>query len=216
MIETVILDLDGPLLDGRPRHYSCYRQILLEHGFTPISLDDYWQMKRAGLSVKDQLSASGAESIVSDYQRSWLELIEQPEMLGLDILQPGTMEKLRNWLDQRVRIVLITMRRHIARLNRQLTKLGLDIFLDHVVTCPPSRVGDGKAQRLKSTVTKISPEHSLWVGDTEVDIEAARLFGCRVWAVTCGLRTEAYLASLSPDFLSPNLTYVDLMACHES
>jgi len=214
MIQMIILDLDGPIIDCRLRHYTCYSQILAEHGFTPINLEDYWQMKRSRVGIKELLSASGAESITEAFKKSWLELIEQPHMLELDLLQPGTTAKLQSWREKRVRMVLVTMRRLIEPLNHELARLGLDIFLDQVIACPPALTGQAKAEQLKNTVTEISPEHCLWIGDTEVDIEAARLLGCRVWALTCGIRTENYLASLSPDFLSPDLTYVDLSACN--
>ena len=45
----------------------------------------------------------------------------------------------------------------------------------------------------------------VWVGDTEVDVAAARELGVRVCTLTCGLRTEEYLVSVSPDCIEPDL-----------
>ena len=56
----------------------------------------------------------------------------------------------------------------------------------------------------------LDPGRALWIGDTEVDVAAARALGCPVWLLTCGLRTGPYLASLAPEFLGPDLTQVDL------
>jgi phosphoglycolate phosphatase len=214
MIQAVILDLDGPVLDGKRRHYACYSQILRKHGYASVNLDSYWHMKRERVDLGQLLSASGAGMFTEDFRQSWLELIEQPEFLALDGLQPGAREKLLQWRVQRVRLILVTLRRHPERLHRQLTSLGLDVLLDQVVVCEHSRGGLGKGQQLKNEVADISPADCLWVGDTEVDIEAARSFGCPVWAVACGLRSESYLASLSPDFLSEDLTTVDLRCCN--
>ncbi len=63
MIRTVILDLDGPVLDGKLRHYDCYRRILGNYHFTPLGIDEYWELKRIGADRKQQLAPVGAESI---------------------------------------------------------------------------------------------------------------------------------------------------------
>jgi len=215
MIRIVILDLDGPILDGKFKHYACYRQIITEHGHLPVDLDSYWRMKRERVDLRQQLTTSGAESIYESFKKSWLDLIEQPNMLVLDRLQPGVIEKLQSWRDNKVRLVVATLRRYPERLHDQLTNLGLGAFFDYVAVCEPSRGGHGKAQRLKNVVMDTPPSDCLWVGDTEVDVEAARSVGCPIWAVTCGLRAESYLTSLAPDFLSPDITYVDLRCAHE-
>lgn len=212
-IHTVILDLDGPILDGQFRHYSCYRQILEERGYKPLVLESYWRMKLERADRRQQLAASGAEAIHEDFLPAWLDRIERPEFLALDRLQPRVIEKLQEWRDQEVRLVLATMRRYPERLYKQLSHLGLDVFLDHVVACEHRLGGAGKAQRVKDTVANLHPEHCLWVGDTEFDVEAAQALGCLVCAITSGERTESYLASLSPDFLSRDLRSIDLRRC---
>ena len=67
MIRTVIVDLDGTILDGRFRHYACYRQILEERGYAPVSLESYWRMKLERADRRQQLAASGAEAIHEDF-----------------------------------------------------------------------------------------------------------------------------------------------------
>jgi len=210
MIQTVILDLDGPILDGQFRHYACYRQILTENGYQPVSLESYWQMKRERVDRRQQLAASGAEAIYEKFLQTWLEKIEQPDLLTLDRLQPGVPEKLQQWREQGLKLILATMRCYPDRLHTQLVHFGLDALLDCVVVSEHRLGGIGKAHQVKSTVLDICPTNSLWIGDTEIDIEAAHSFGCPIWAVTCGIRTESYLASLSPDFLSSNITSIDL------
>jgi phosphoglycolate phosphatase len=216
MIRTVIVDLDGTILDGRFRHYACYRQILEERGYAPVSLESYWRMKLERADRRQQLAASGAEAIHEDYLHAWLEQIERPDLLALDRLQPGVTEKLREWRDQGVRLVLATMRRHPERLNEQLARLDLGALLDHVVVCGHRLGGIGKAQQVKNAVAGLYPEHCLWIGDTEFDVKAARALGCPVCTVTGGERTESYLASLSPDFLSPDLKSIDLRRYEDS
>lgn len=210
MIQTVILDLDGPILDGEFRHYACYQKILANHGYAPVSIENYWQMKRDRMDLRQQLSASGAEAIYSDFKRSWLELIEQPEMLDLDRVQPGAKQKLVEWREQGLSLALVTLRRHPERLHAQLAHLGLTFLFDYILVSDHSKGGVGKAEKVKQTLAEQPATALLWIGDTEVDVEAARWLGCPVWAVSCGVRTERYLASLAPDFLSRDITSVDL------
>lgn len=210
MIQFVILDLDGPLLDGKFRHYACYSQILMAQGHTPISLESYWQMKRELVNRRVQLTASGSESIYEQFLQAWMELIEQPQFLKLDRLQPGIINKLQQWRNSGLKLILVTLRRYPKRLQAQLVDLGLDTLLDYVLTCDHQLGANGKVAQVKKVVPQVSGENSIWIGDTEVDVEAARLLGCPIWAVTCGLRTELYLASLSPDFLSSDLISINL------
>jgi phosphoglycolate phosphatase len=210
MIQFVILDLDGPILEGKFRHYACYSQILMEQGYTPISLESYWQMKREQVNRRGQLAASGAESIYEQFLQAWLELIEQPQFLALDRPQPGIIDKLQQWRNSGLQLILVTLRRYPERLHAQLVELGLDTLLDYVLPCDHQLGANGKVAQVKKAVPQLSPENSIWIGDTEVDVEAARLLGCPIWGVTCGIRTELYLASLSPDFLSSDLVSINL------
>jgi len=92
----------------------------------------------------------------------------------------------------------------------QLSERGVDAYLDYVLPCAHARGGAGKAEYVREAVPGLTASETIWIGDTEVDIEAARALGCRVCAVTCGLRTEAYLSSLSPDYIVQSLAEVKL------
>ncbi len=147
MIRTLVLDLDGPILDGRLRHYACYRRILRAHGYAPIGLQDYWRMKRGRAGRREQLAASGAETLYEEFSRAWLEQIERPELLALDRLQDGVTTKLREWRDRGTRMILATMRRYPERLEEQLVSLGIRAFFDHVVVCEHRWGGPGRQGR---------------------------------------------------------------------
>jgi len=154
---------------------AAYRQILEKHGYAPVSLESYWQMKREGVNVRQQLATIGAQAISQDFLLSWLEDIEQPDLLALDCLQPNVTKKLQEWYDQDVQLVLATLRRDPECLYDQLVRLKLNAFFKHVVVCGPSRGGIGKAEQVKGSATDLFPDHCLWIGDTEVDIKAAGL-----------------------------------------
>jgi phosphoglycolate phosphatase len=207
----VIVDLDGPILEGSARHYACYRQILVDHGREPLPIDRYWRMKRQGVCVRDQLAATGAEAMYDRFKAMWLTRIESPEMLALDRLQPGAAETLRRWHEvNHVRLVLATLRQHEAGVREQLHHAGLASIWATVVVCPPHAATRSKSGQVAASLGRDTGDGCLWIGDSEVDVQSARAFGCPVWAVSCGVRNDAFLASLAPDRLSAAIADIDL------
>jgi phosphoglycolate phosphatase-like HAD superfamily hydrolase len=210
MIETIFLDLDGPLLDGRVRHYRCYADILRAHGFSPMPPDTYWEMKRQRRSRAEQLAVSGAEAIYQDFLFEWRSNIETPEYLELDRVQEGALAKLKMWQERGIAIVLVTMRSNRDTLMAQLRATGLLAYLASVVVCQHEDGGAGKADAVASKMFGVSQGSCLWIGDTEADVEGARKLGCPIWLLSCGLRTVDILLALRPDALSASIVDVDL------
>ena len=210
MIQTIFLDLDGPLLDGKVRHHQCYADILNAHGFTPIDIETYWFIKRNRCSMRELLARSGAESLYDVFLEQWLKNIELLTYLKLDRLQLGVIAKLQEWLSNRLQMVLVTMRKNSETLLTQLGSVGLKKYLSEVIVCDHAHGGVGKAEAIKKVFPEIHAVTSLWIGDTEVDYEGARYLGCPVWMVLNGLRARDYLESLHPDYLSESIIDIDL------
>jgi phosphoglycolate phosphatase len=201
---VAIVDLDGPLLDGRQRHYACYSTILAEHGAQPLELAQYWDLKRTRADRREQLAASGAEDLYDTFLTEWLDRIEGPPMLALDRVQPGAIETLSRWRAADAFVVLATHRRDPEALRSQLDETGLSAHLDEVVPSPPTGGAVGKAESVVSRLGR-RPDRGVWVGDTEVDVAAARHLGLPAWAVACGVRSEQVLRAAGPDMLAADL-----------
>ena len=206
MIKTIVLDLDGPLLDGRYRHYQCYSDILTEHGFDPILMPLYWENKRDRMDRRKLLALSNASDLYDEFLASWIQRIETKKYLALDRLQNRVEDILVDWKKSGIRLLLATMRNNPGHLQWQLGKLGILHLLDEVVVVGSSQAGASKSAEIKPLLSDMRLEEAIWVGDTEVDIYAARELGVKVCTLTCGLRTEEHLASLSPDMIEENLS----------
>lgn len=205
MISTLVLDLDGPLLDGRERHYRCYSDILRAHGHEPVAADRYWAMKRSRVSRRALLALSGAAALYDVFLADWLRLIETRDYLRFDRLQDGVPGILADWKAEGRRLLLATLRTNRANLDWQLDTLGIARHLDAIVAVAGDHVAADKAAGIAPLLSAGALRDVLWVGDTEADVAAARQLGVRVCAVSCGLRTADYLAGLSPDMLEPDL-----------
>lgn len=204
--KQIFLDLDGPLLDGKERHYRCYRRILESFGFEPIGLEEYWEGKRALVNRRDLLNMSNAGRIYDDFLGAWLALIESAEMLDLDSVQYGAVECLQTWKNQGIEITLVTMRKNKNALEAQLVSRGLRRLLNAVLVCDHSDGGIGKANAaLKSFHGNLRKEDAVWIGDTEVDWEAAKSLECDVVLLSNGLRNEPYLRTFQGATVKPSI-----------
>lgn len=210
-IKQIYLDLDGPLLDGKERHYFCYQSILGEFGFEPLGIDEYWEQKRARGNRMELLKMSGAEEIYDEFLAVWLRLIESPEALALDRVQQGAVDCLRSWKGQGIELILVTMRKNKPGLKEQLWELNLYSFLHTVLVCNHVDGGTGKANAVRNMYPATSfKKDALWIGDTEADWEAAQSLGCDIVLVANGLRTETYLKTLKSALVLPSISSITL------
>lgn len=205
-IKQIFLDLDGPLLDGKERHYYCYRNILERFGFKPIDCCEYWEKKRCMLNRKDLLNMSGAGIIYNDFIIAWLSMIESPGVLSLDKVQDGAEDCLRRWKKQGIELTLVTMRKDKQALEEQLELKGLRHFLDTVLVSDHANGGVGKANAVRNYFKeRLNTDSALWIGDTEADWEAAKSLGCDVVLLSNGLRSEQYLKTLKDALVMPSI-----------
>jgi phosphoglycolate phosphatase len=203
---TVILDLDGTLLDERPRHHGCYAAIMRELVQEALPIDAYWSLKRRGVDARGVLAQTGSEDLSVLYERRWLSLIESPEMLALDALHVGTKETLQTWVARGASLVLTSLRQSAAGVDSQLRRLGLVTLFPRRAVAPPWEKARGKAEAVRALLEEHEIRTAVWIGDTEADLCAARLIGCPAWMVTCGIRSSEFLRSLRPDRLAASLT----------
>ncbi|HLM60618.1 MAG TPA: HAD family hydrolase, partial [Pyrinomonadaceae bacterium] len=190
--------------------YFCYRQILAGFGCEPIDIERYWKLKRAAVNRNEILKLSRAEGKYQEFLERWEMEIETDDALDLDKVQTGAREKLLSWKDEKISLILATMRKKETALLNQLERLKLHELFDEIIVCRHAEGSEGKASSVKNRISQKETDILLWVGDTEADVKAARILGCRVWALSCGLRNSDFLTALSPDFLSTFLNEIDL------
>ena len=206
MKEEILLDLDGTLLDTRERHYKCYSDILETKNETSLGKDRFWELKRNVTPVPDILKESRSHCEIEYFQEFWKKIIEEPRYLSLDRPYEGVIE-LMSRLSKKYYLVLITMRNNAAALDDQLVNHGFTQYLDEVILVDNSKL-TRKSQALKAR-KNIHVNTVLWVGDTEQDICSAKELVIPVCAVTSGIRSEMFLRQYNPDYLLPDITYIE-------
>ena len=208
-MKTIAIDADGPLLDGREKHFACYQFIAERLGFEPLDGKTYWQLKRERTPLEKLLALTNAEINPTDFKRLWQDHIESPEFLDLDKLQDEALAKFKAWHGAGFCLTVSSLRQSFDKLTDQLESFGILSTIKKVIVTSAERGGRGKAEAFLEQLPKNSSNELLWIGDTEVDIESARFIGCPIWALSCGLRSADFLSRFKPDFLSKNIGEVE-------
>ena len=190
------IDLDGTILDCRPRQTKVLLDLCPE--VWPLA-DAIWLAKRSGMSTLAALRAHHIEP-PEDFEALWLNWIEDPAVLTLDLVLPGgkdALQTLRRYAD----LVLISARQNPRGVYDTLDRCNLSQMFKAVqVVGPGATAADAKAVCLQKAGAVAH------CGDSEVDGRCAALVGVPFWAVTCGQRSGVFLReTCAIDSIHPSL-----------
>jgi len=187
-VEAVLFDLDGTLMDTDdqavetlerrlrrwhwPHPHRMARRLVMASE-TPIN---------AVVTLLDVMGLDGSMHALSRRLRRWRGMRSQANFRIIE----GVEEMLAD-LNGRYRMAVVTTR-GIRSARAFLTQYNLDSFFDAIVTGESTRrlkPHPGPIRRA-AQLLGVPPERCLMVGDTTVDIRAARRAGAKAVAVLCG------------------------------
>jgi len=207
---ALFLDLDGPILECKARHYACYDDLCRERGLNALDRNEYWRLKRRRTPARGIFTSSGASSGQEELQRVWVARVEEPRYLALDFVHDGVNTALSSWTNAGLRLFLVTLRRNRYGLQEELERLELSRYFERMAVCDPTLGARGKASEAARIAPDVDFRRAAWIGDTEVDANAAAILGCaKLYLVTCGIRDEPYLRSLNTGEVVANLAAVE-------
>jgi phosphoglycolate phosphatase-like HAD superfamily hydrolase len=196
----LVVDLDGTIVDIRPRHYATHLRVTAALALPPVAPSAYWRIKRAGRRIPAQDIPAQDNPTGHGYDREFLRTIEAVDLLELDSPFPGAVEWLTTARTSGFRVAIATRRRNHPRTRLQVKRLAIPN--DVLVTA-----SDSKAAAVAAVVPSLP---AAWIGDTEEDIDAARALGVLAVAVTSGIRSRSVLLRCKPDVMVASLHDVRL------
>ncbi len=215
---AVFCDFDGPIIDVSDRYYSTYRRALesLDKPSTkPLTKARFWYLKQHRIPDKDIAQQSGVRPHQMD---QFFQLVEEtvnhPDLLHHDCLHPSAKKGLTLLYERDVYLMLVTLR-YQEQVVSLLEEHGLAHLFKRVLGTPEKRAAyinsaDYKTDLLKRCWSEYCqiygpPNHAWMIGDTEADILAGRRLEISTVALTCGIRSRAYLARFQPTFIQDDL-----------
>ena len=175
--KAVIFDLDGTLIDSFETAYRAFAQILKDFGVRPPSRSEYRKLywgRFAGDNYRKALGISG-EDLEELLKRHVKKSVEFSELLRPNPYAKKLLTRLRS---QGIKLALVTSTLRKITISH-LKRMGLRKYFD-VVIC-----GDDLTKRKPDPEPileacrrlRVKPSDCIYVGDLEVDEEAARRAG---------------------------------------
>jgi phosphoglycolate phosphatase-like HAD superfamily hydrolase len=223
---TVFCDFDGPIVDVSNRYYTTYQLGLSETQtlyqtqgiflpIQPLSKQQFWQMKQNRVPDVEIAMRSGLqEEQIDFFLGRVVEIVNQPNLLQQDKIQPGVSWALALLHSQGVRLVLVTLRCQLQATqilrNYGLTRLFSGIYGTSDRHAAYQNQAILKQQLLEKAIAEQSPlpggPISAWmVGDTEADLLAGQAHSIPTIALTCGIRSRFYLQQFQPTRIDSDL-----------
>ena len=215
MFDLVMFDLDGTLVETAPEIADAVNDLLREIGLPTVG-DDL---------VKDWIGHGTRELMTHAYAHAAQIDIQTVRRAGtMDKLMPrfapyyerrcGTrsrlypdvLEALRSLREHQVRLAVVTNKEGRYTMPILMAQ-NIRHFFDLVVsgdTLSAKKPDPLPVQHCLDTF-HVEPERALFVGDSQIDVQAARAAGVRVWAVPYGYNMGQAVADSHPDRLIPTM-----------
>ncbi|MEB3148026.1 MAG: HAD family hydrolase [Sphaerospermopsis kisseleviana] len=213
----LITDFDGPIMDVSERYYQVY-QLCLEKTKYPdqqvreLSKAEFWQLKRSHIPEKEVALKSGLNAEqAEEFAKIRKQTVHTQPYFQYDVLVPGALDALTKVQQAGVDLVVMTMRR-VRELDYAFNKYDLgQFFAENRRYClsndyVKNRDIDDKPLLMAKAIKELPPVAETWmVGDTEVDITAAKKYDIKIIGVESGIRDRTQLQSYQPDLIVANL-----------
>jgi pyrophosphatase PpaX len=191
---TVLLDIDGTLLDTREFILSAFEHTFRSHGGTPPPRDIL--SARVGLPLEHMYEelTEAATDVLIETHRSF-----QEQHLHLVTHFPGVHDALENLRAQGISMAAVTSRSRRTSLAT-LELAGIEGFFETVVSAEdtPALKPDPAPLRLALARLRAEAPGAVMVGDTAHDVHAGRAAGVHTVAVTYGFQGQAVIET-APD-----------------
>jgi pyrophosphatase PpaX len=199
MIDTVLFDLDGTLLDTNELIIQSFLHAVQVHGLAPILREDI--IGQMGKPLIEQISLFSKRTEVDDIVGSYREfnLRKHDEMV---LIFPKVKETLAALHAQGIKLGVVTSKVRLT-VGRGLELFDLIPYLSAIITSDDVSQPKPHPESVLLALSRLDsePENTLMVGDSQYDLLAAQGANVRSAGVAWSLQGEAVLRQFNPNYI---------------
>lgn len=212
MLRAVLFDLDGTIVDFRLRVADSRRALISELGRLGLDTSKFADNDPTQIifdKVALLLSGDGQQSAYAETMARLGAILDQFEAeaaLAAE-LRPDALPTLRRLQDAPLELVLLTNSGREAT-DRLLQKFALAPFFrlvlsrNDVARLKPAPQGLEQALGL----LRMAAHEAIYVGDSVLDVQAAKAAGLRIVSITSGVHPAEKLRAAAPEYVVDSLT----------
>jgi HAD superfamily hydrolase (TIGR01549 family) len=211
-VETVMLDLDGTIIDSVGIYYEIVKVTLRELNLPQVSTAQIRQANRDGRFLWEKLFPEdmfGDQAHLQDEAWAIARRIS-PEMFKQRVtLLPGAADSLRKAAACGLKLALVTStpQQNMPAKLEPLQAAGVFDLLQEIITADDTELRKPSADPLLECCRRLAvdPGGAVYIGDTLIDIQAGKAAGTGTIGVLTGFDTGAMLQEENPDAIIPSL-----------
>ncbi|MFM9281054.1 pyrophosphatase PpaX [Paenibacillus jiagnxiensis] len=211
MINTILFDLDGTIIDTNELIITSFLHVLKGKTLQPLTRELI--IPHMGGTMENQFQAftglADVTGLVGDYRA--YSMLHHDHMVKAF---PNVLEVVKTLHEQGIKLGVVTTK---IRPNtiRVLEMFDLISYMDSIITVDDVEHPKPHAEPVLKAIQELNadPAHTLMVGDSSFDILAAQAAGVQSAGVAWSLKGEETLRGYNPDFMLKDMTdLLDLVA----
>jgi pyrophosphatase PpaX len=204
MIECVLFDLDGTIVDTNELIIGSFMHALEHNALAPLSREQI--IPHMGTTLQQQMRVFSGLEDVSILEKSYRSYNDEhhDELIRSFPHVNETMEELRR---RGIKLGIVTTKIRPTTI-RALERFDLLKYMDTIVTLTDVAEAKPHPEPVLTAVRNLGadPRKTLMVGDSAVDIQSAKAAGVYVAAVSWSLKGEEMLRKYEPDYIIHDMT----------
>lgn len=200
---NIFFDLDGTLIDASERLYKLFIDLIPNCGLTK---GEYWNLKRQNIKHKTIIENFFSNYNFDDFERKWLNNIENIQYLRYDKIFDDTINILQYLtLSKKYNLYLLTARQSKENLYKELQKFQLLNYFENFKNVFITEQKYTKTEIINQQFFNLSNSDFI-VGDTINDILCGKELNIKTIALTNGFINKNILEKYQPNYLCNTLT----------
>lgn len=199
MIEYVLFDLDGTIVNTNELIINSFMHALKENNLPPLSREQI--IPHMGTTLQQQISTFTGLVDTSVLEKSYRAYnnAHHDELIASFPRVNETMDEL---MRRGIKLGIVTTKIRPTTL-RALEMFDLLKYMETIVTVNDVEHAKPHPEPVLTALRNLNadPKHTLMVGDSAVDIQSAQAAGVRVAGVSWSLKGEETLRKYHPDYI---------------